>query len=60
MTTAWGKKLSTNVWHVFVLRLVIFLVFAFFMAIVFLMGVMNISYALPIGLYKSLWNSEIV
>ena len=34
-----------------------FLVFAFFMAFGFLKCVMIISFALPIGLYKSLWNS---
>ena len=28
------------------------------MAIGFLMGVMTISFALPIDLYKSLWKSE--
>ena len=32
----------------------IFLLIAFFMAIGFLLGVMTISVALPIGLYKSL------
>ena len=36
----------------------IFLINAFFMALGFLMGVMTISFALPIDLYKSLWNSE--
>ena len=36
----------------------IFLVIVFFMLIEFLMGVMTISFALPIDLYKSLWNSE--
>ena len=36
----------------------IFFVFAFFMALGFLVGVMAISLALPIDLYKSLWNSE--
>ena len=34
------------------------LVIAFFMALGFLLGVMTISFALPIDLYKSLWNSE--
>ena len=34
------------------------LVIAFSMAIGFLMGVMTISFALPIDLNKSLWNSE--
>ena len=31
---------------------------AFFMAIGFLVGVMTISFALPIDLYKSLWISK--
>ena len=35
-----------------------FLFIAFFMAHGFLVGVMTISFALPIDLYKSLWNSE--
>ena len=37
---------------------IIFLVIAFFMALGFLKGVMTISFALPIDLYKSLWISE--
>ena len=37
---------------------IIFLVIAFFMAIEFLMSVMNISFALPVDLHKSLSNSE--
>ena len=36
----------------------IFLVIAFFMALGFLLGVLTISFALPVDLYKSLWNSE--
>ena len=36
----------------------IFLVIAFFRALGFLMGVINVSFALPIDLYKSLLNSE--
>ena len=36
----------------------IFLFIAFFMALVFLLGVMTVSFALPIDSYKSLWNSE--
>ena len=36
----------------------IFLVIALFMALEFVVGVMTISFALTIGLYKSLWNSE--
>ena len=34
------------------------LVIAFFMALVFLLGVLTLSFALPIDLYKSLWNLE--
>ena len=36
----------------------IFLLIAFFMAIGFLVGVMTISFGLPIDLYKSLWISK--
>ena len=36
----------------------IFLVIAFFMALGILLGVLTISFALPIDLHKSLWNSE--
>ena len=36
----------------------IFLVIAFFMALGVLLGVLTIAFALPIDLYKSLWNSE--
>ena len=36
----------------------IFLNIAFFMALGLLVGVMTISFALPIDLYKCLWNSE--
>ena len=35
-----------------------FLVFTFFMVLGFLLGVLTISFALPIDLYKTLWNSE--
>ena len=38
---------------------IIFLVIAFFMALGFLMGVLTISFAQPIDLYKALWNSRI-
>ena len=59
MTMAWGKKIFYEcvacVWLTFSK---IFLVFAFFMAIGLLMGVMTISFALPIGFFKSLWISE--
>ena len=37
---------------------IVFLVNAFFMAVGFLMGVVTISFALPIDLYKALSNSE--
>ena len=37
---------------------IIFLLIAFFMALGFLMGVLTISFALPIDLYKSLWISK--
>ena len=36
----------------------IFLLIAFFMAIGFLIGVMTISFALPIDIYKFHWNSQ--
>ena len=36
----------------------IFLIIAFFVALGFLVGVMTMSFALPIDLYKSLGNSE--
>ena len=56
---AWGKKVLYEcvacVSHRFGS---IFLLIAFFIALGFLMGVMTISFALPIDLYKSLWNSE--
>ena len=51
---AWGKKIFYEC--VACVRLT--LAIAFFMTLGFLMGVMIISFALPIDLYKSLWNSE--
>ena len=56
---AWVKK----VFHEFVASVcltfgTILLLIAFFMALGLLMGVMTKSFALPIDLYKSLWNSE--
>ena len=36
----------------------ILLVIAFFMALGFLMGLLTVSFALPIDLYKSLWISK--
>ena len=56
---AWGKKIFYEC--VTFVRLTfgtMFLVFALFVAIGFLMGVMTISFALPIEFYKSLWNSK--
>ena len=48
-----------SVWHVFVSHLELYsLVIEVFMAFGFLMGVMSISFALPIDLYKFLWKSE--
>ena len=57
---AWGKKIFYE--FLACVRLTygtIFLVIAFFMAFGYLMGAMTISFALPMELYKSLWNSEI-
>ena len=59
MTTAWGKNFFYECVACVCLTFgTIFLVSAFFMALGFLMGVVTISFALPIDLYKSLWNSE--
>ena len=56
---AWGKKIIYKcVACVCLTFSTIFLVIALLMAIGFLMGVMTISFALPIGLNKSLWNSK--
>ena len=59
MTKAWGKKIfyecAACVCFTFG---TIFSIFAFFMAIDLLMGVITISFALPIDLYKSLSSSE--
>ena len=62
---AWGKKFFYErvacvclTFGTITKKKAIFLVIAFFMAIGFLMGVMTISFVLPIDLYKSLWNSE--
>ena len=59
MTMAWGKKVFLPVCGM-CLSLVSYYVFGycFFMALGFLVGVTTISFALPIDLYKSLWNSE--
>ena len=59
MTTTWGKRLFYECVACVCLTFgTIVLVVAFFMAIGLLMGVMTESFALPIDLYKSLWNSE--
>ena len=59
MTTAWCKKLFYDCVDCVCVRLgTIFLVFALFMAIGFLKGVMTTSFALPIDLFKSVLNSE--
>ena len=55
MTTAWGEKIFYEcVACVRLTFVAIFLVIAFLMAIVLLMGMMTISFALPIDLYKTL------
>ena len=59
MTTAWCEKIFYECVACVCLTFgTIFLVFAFFMGIGFLMGVMIISIAPPTHLYKFLWNSE--
>ena len=59
MTMAWGKKIFYEIVASVCLTFgTIVSVIALFMAIVLLMGVMTISFALPIDLYKSLWFSE--
>ena len=59
MTIAWGKKIFyEGVACVCLTFGTIFLVIAFFLAFGFLMGVMTISFALSIDLYKSLWIPE--
>ena len=59
MTTAWGKNIFYECVACVCLTIgTIFVVTASFMAHGFLVGVMTISFALPIDLYKSLWNSE--
>ena len=57
---AWVKKIFyESVASVFLRFRTIFQVIAFSMAIGFLMGVMTISFALPIDFYyMSFWNSE--
>ena len=59
MTMAWDKKIfNESVACVCLTFDTIFLVIALFLAFGFLTGVMTISFALPIDLYKSLCNSE--
>ena len=59
MTIACGKKVFYECVACVCLTFgTIFLVIAFFMALGFLMGVMTISFALPIDFYTSLWISE--
>ena len=61
MTTALGKKIFFECVTCVCLTFgTILLRTAFFMGIAFLVGVMTISFALPIDLYKSLANSETV
>ena len=56
---AWGKKIFYECVACVCLTFgTVFLVIAFFMALGFLMGVMTISFALPIYIYKSLWNQK--
>ena len=56
---AWGKKIFYECVACVSLTFgTIFLVIVLFMALGFLMGVMTISFELPIDFYKSLWNSE--
>ena len=56
---AWGKKIFyESVACDFLTFGIIILVIALFMVHEFLMGVMTISFALPIDLYKPLWNSD--
>ena len=59
VTMACGKKIFYEcVACVFLTFGTISLIIAFFMALGFLKGVMTISFALAIDLYKSFWNSE--
>ena len=55
MTMVTNKKIFYECLTHFDLILV---VIAFFMALGFLMGLITITFALPIDFYKSLWNSE--
>ena len=56
---AWGKNILYECVVCVCLTFgTIFLLIAFFMSLGFLMGVMAISFAIPIDLSKSLWISE--
>ena len=56
---AWCKKIFCECVACVCLTIgTFFLVITFFMALGFLLGVLTISFALPIDLYKTLWNSE--
>ena len=56
---AWCKKIFYECVACVCLTIgTIFLVVALLMALGFLMGVLTISFALQIDLYKSFWNSE--
>ena len=59
MTRTWGKKLFLWVCRMCLSHFgALFLLVAFFMAIGFLMGLMTISFALPIDLYEPFWHSR--
>ena len=59
MTTGWGKNIFyERVAYICLTFRTIFLVFPFWKAIGFSIDVMTISFALPIDLYKPLWNSK--
>ena len=56
---AWGKKIFCECVACVCLTFgTIFMNIAFVMKLGFLMGVMAISFAVPIDLYKSVWISE--
>ena len=56
---AWCKKIFYECVACVCLAIgTIFLVIAFLMALGFLLGALTISFAQPIDLYKSPWNSE--
>ena len=56
---AWGKQIFYECVACVCLTIgTIFLLIAFFMVLGFLMGVLTISFALPVDLYKSLKNSK--